>query len=500
MPEKILGLDINSDSITAVQVISGLKGFEITTCGRIIIEEDGGLEGALKELLQQMDLKSDTYHTSLPVEDVSYRNLQMPFKEPKKIRQTLPFEIETVVPYSIEDLIVDFTIVDRSDQTEILVVSVRKSLISEYLEQLQGHGIDPKVLDIRCVPLVSLLLNQQDTPDNGLIFEIGPERNTMVLYIKRRIALIRTFSLDGGTPVPSDADDTDYGSPDTLTTEQIESRIKSFCEMVQKTIHSFGWQSNRAIHPEKIFFTGRGALYGETGNLLSRYLDIQAEQINLSGHKKVRMTKDVALVWNPALMDNALALALRQNRQSQGFNLRRNEFEIEKHYLGLKKELKKWAVFLVFILAFLTADLGVDYYYLQKKYNSLDQEITGIFKKTFPNVKRIIDPIHQMKVKIKALKDPTVSSPGLGRNKKVLDLLKDISQRLPKSMDLRVTRMEIDPDTMRITGNTDTFNTVDNIKSGLEPSSYFSAVTISSANLDRTGKRVQFEIKLQRRR
>ena len=55
-----------------------------------------------------------------------------------------------------------------------------------------------------------------------------------------------------------------------------------------------------------------------------------------------------------------------------------------------------------------------------------------------------------------------------------------------------------DPDTVRMSGDTDTFNALDTIKNRLEPSAYFSAVTITSANRDRTGNRFQFEIKLQR--
>jgi hypothetical protein len=47
-------------------------------------------------------------------------------------------------------------------------------------------------------------------------------------------------------------------------------------------------------------------------------------------------------------------------------------------------------------------------------------------------------------------------------------------------------------------GETDTFNTVDAIKKGLEPSPYFGAVDISSANLDKKSNRVKFEIKLTR--
>ena len=103
MPGKILGLDISADSVTAVQVASGLKGYQIVACGRVMIGQDGGTEEALKELLQEMDHKSDTYLISIPGEDLSYRNLTMPFKELKKIRQTHPFEIETIVPFPSED-------------------------------------------------------------------------------------------------------------------------------------------------------------------------------------------------------------------------------------------------------------------------------------------------------------------------------------------------------------------------------------------------------------
>ena len=67
-------------------------------------------------------------------------------------------------------------------------------------------------------------------------------------------------------------------------------------------------------------------------------------------------------------------------------------------------------------------------------------------------------------------------------------------------MDVRIQSMVVDPENVQIKGETDTFNTVDIIKKGLEPSRYLSVVTISSANLDRSGKRVQFEMKLKRAR
>ena len=120
------------------------------------------------------------------------------------------------------------------------------------------------------------------------------------------------------------------------------------------------------------------------------------------------------------------------------------------------------------------------------------------FEQTFPDVRKIVDPLQQMKVKINELKTSAVPIVGTGSNKRVLALLKEISQRVPKSLDVQVSRMVVDLEAVRMSGKTDTFNTVDNLKNSLEASTYFSAATISSANLDRTGNQVQFEIKLQR--
>jgi general secretion pathway protein L len=489
MPEKILGLDISSDAVTGVQVKAGLKGHHVTACAHVMIEEAGGLGEALKALVEQVGPEADTCISSIPGEHVSYRNLRMPFRDNKKIRQTLAFELETMVPFPVEDLLVDFTVVDRSDQSEILAASVKRSYISEYLTQLQANGIDPAVLDIRGVPTVGWLLRQAGTPDDGLLLEIGLKRNTMILYLKRHIALVRTFSFSGSAAAHH---------PETGSAEQIESRLRWFCTEVQNTLHAVGSHTAKTVCPQKVFVTGSGALYQETEKLLNRFLDLPVERIDLAADPRIHMDESIARTWNPAPMDNALALAVRAAKHSLGFNFRRDGFEVKKQYFGHKEEIRKVAAFLLVMLCLLGLDLGVDYYSLKKRYNTLDRQITEVFRQTLPDVKRIVDPVHQMKVRINDIKKSALSLPGIGANGKVLDLLRDLSARVPESADVHVTRIVVDPDAVLIRGETDTFNTVDTIKKGLEPSAHFSAVTISSANLDRSGNRVQFEMKLER--
>jgi len=79
-----------------------------------------------------------------------------------------------------------------------------------------------------------------------------------------------------------------------------------------------------------------------------------------------------------------------------------------------------------------------------------------------------------------------------------LEILNDISERVPKDLVVQVDRMVVDQEGIQIRGTTDTFNTVDSIKKGLESSEMYGDVVIASANLDQSGKGVRFEIKMNR--
>ncbi len=499
MPGKILGLDIGKDSVAAVQVKSGLRRYQITACARVRFEENGGIGGALDKLFHESDLRSDTCFTCLPGDFFSYRNLELPFKDPKKIRQTIPYEIETLIPFGAEDLIVDFTPTERSDPTEVLAASVKKSVLSEYLDHLKRCGIEPDAIDIRCIPTVSWLLRQAQTPNHGVFLDLGERSGTLVLYAEKRIVLVRAIPF--GSPNPSgsgpgqDLPEAGESSP----SEELEPRLEGLCKAVQNTIHAFEWQTKRTVQPEAIFISGMGVLNAEIPDLLRKYLDIPPTRVDLSRDAGILMDQAIVSAWEPALMDRALALALRDVKHGQGFNFRRGEFAKKTHYVGIQKQIRKVAVFVIIILALISADIGVDYYFENKRYHMLDERISEVFRQTFPGIKRMVDPVQQMKVKIREVKTSAVSVPGVSQGGKMVDILREISQRIPRSLDVHVDRMVVDPETVRIVGTTATFNTVDNIKNELGPSPYFDAVTISSANLDQKGKQVRFEIKLDRK-
>ena len=101
-----------------------------------------------------------------------------------------------------------------------------------------------------------------------------------------------------------------------------------------------------------------------------------------------------------------------------------------------------------------------------------------------------------MKTEINALKNASGVAPGINMGSTSLEILNDISSRIPGDLNIQVDRMVVDQEGVQIRGTTDTFNTVDSIKKGLESSEMYHDVIIASANLDQSGKGVRFEIKM----
>jgi hypothetical protein len=77
-----------------------------------------------------------------------------------------------------------------------------------------------------------------------------------------------------------------------------------------------------------------------------------------------------------------------------------------------------------------------------------------------------------------------------------VELLKEMSLAVPAGLDVEITRLVRGDEDMIITGNTDTFQTVDEVKGSLEKSKMWKAITITSANLDNTSNRVEFRLKI----
>jgi len=500
MPRTIIGIDISKDTVAAVQVKSLIQGYEITGCSVVPVTEAGGINVALRGVCDEIDPKGSVCNSVVEDDRITFRNLNMPFAETRKIRQTIGFELETVLASPVEKLLIDFIVIDRTGpQTSLIAATADRSYIGEFLAGFTPLSIEPEVLEIRNVPLANQIMQQQDAPEGGMLLCLDSGTCGMLFFHDKRIVLIRTLPFSGEelATIASLAAKRERAEPADL--KRYENSLLALCRTINLTLRGYQVEAGIKYQPGKVFITGPGALVESTAPILERELNLPVSPINLvENSPNIQLRDHLSQLYNPALMDNALALALRDGKKTRGFNFRREEFQVTTRFVKIRKELMHGAVFFGIIFVLLAVNFGIDYRDLKNRNASLDNRIKKIFTETFPKVTNVVDPMHQMRTKIAELKKTSGAAPGIKPGSTFLGILNDISERIPAQLQIKVDRIVFDQDGIQLRGTTDTFNTVDSIKKGLESSDKYRDVTIASANLDKSGKGVRFEIKMTR--
>jgi general secretion pathway protein L len=176
MAQRIVGLDLGSYSIKVVHVQARGRGseFEVVAFDEEPVpppfeNEDGQVaplaerqQVALKELSGRGMLKGDVVVTGLPGDAAAVRTLRFPFADARKIQQTLPFELESEIPFDIDDVVVSWAVlgralaVDTEGEHDVLVAYARRELVVEHLAMLQEVGVDPRHVEFDALALDDL--------------------------------------------------------------------------------------------------------------------------------------------------------------------------------------------------------------------------------------------------------------------------------------------------------------------------------------------------------
>src|SRR5574340_161208 len=158
MPEKSLGIDIGDGLLKTVYGHAVRNGYRVDLAQATDVSEADGLPEAFNRLRERDDFRQVRIKLSLPAASVSFHNVKLPFGEAKKIRQTIAFELETLLPHGIDDCLIDYNIISRSKHSEILAAVVSRSVIKERISSL-GEGL-PEIgtVTIGALPVALLLL------------------------------------------------------------------------------------------------------------------------------------------------------------------------------------------------------------------------------------------------------------------------------------------------------------------------------------------------------
>jgi general secretion pathway protein L len=276
-----------------------------------------------------------------------------------------------------------------------------------------------------------------------------------------------------------------------------DNRAGMLGAFVRRTLAAYDELCQTEFQPPDIMVTGSALNGASLDNDVSKVLDIPVNRLNFADRLNIPIDSENDTPWNPALMDNALALALMAIDGIKGLNFHKGQFAAKKLFIKHKKNWIKTGILAAAVLTLFFIGAITETYTLNQKLDRIDQQITDIFKVTFPEVKKIVDPHREMQVNVQRAQKSAVNRSAAGPHVRSIDILNQISQNIPASIEVDVNRMVISPETVLISGSTNDYKSVDDIKGNLEKIDFFKKVTINSSNLDRSGKEVRFQLKVE---
>jgi Tfp pilus assembly PilM family ATPase len=506
MPERILGLDIGASALKAVLLSRGFRGgYRLLGFRLIDLAAAGGLTEAVRQLFADETFRGSVCVTTLPSSALSYRSIRLPFRDHRKIRQTLPFAIEPLIQTPIGDVFIDYTLAGRTGQADIFAALAPRALVGDRTSLLAEYVRETAVIDIDAVPLLTRLMEKPDFPKIALLVDVGARETVAVFASREQIIHIRNLPFGGGgitaamaKAMNREPSETEAMKRSREITPEASAVIRECCDRflaeLKNTEEYLLWQGSLAQPPAAIILTGGGSQIPGLAEGLAECFAVPVEGTDLAAQEGIEIEANLRPSWNPALMDQALALAARPMAKGRGFNFRQRASEARAGYGEFRDRVRKGAIAALVVLVLAGIEIGLDDIGARYRLAALKRDVNAEFKKGYPDVTRIVDPVAQLKGKISETRKLFTGVGNAASSPTVLDLLKELAGLAPA--DLLLTSLTLDGDVIGLKGEVRNFDAVDTIKKALANSKYFKTVTIGSTSMIKQGSGVEFDLKI----
>lgn len=455
MSKRFIGIDLEGKDVR-VAILTATPGKIDVELDKRSYDTPQAAAEAIKEMLGGKISLGDRLVTALPCRVGLFRRLRFPFRERNKIEAALPLELKSQLPISLEEHSISFLPPRaREDDYEVDAVVVNKREVEELLTYFPDPEQNPRRIGLFPFALLPIL----SEADGILVYCRRLEVVVALIYD----GIIRDYRLLPGTS--------------ELSEEEVFDFIANQVSQLENTI---------ACEDLPLWITGAGVteellviLYQTNRTILTPAEDVFGEEVSFE--------------MAPAAL---LALTeMREAKKTGQLNFRQGEFSARGQLEIFRTKLVAVALlfFLVVIGGALTMHLG----YLQKtrEEQSLKQQMVRVFREAMPANTTIVDVPLQMESQLIDLQKQ-VQLFGLGGHG-AATVLQSLSSGIDRDLRVDLQEFNYTNDEVRLSGNADSFESVDHIAEKLRQNYLFSDVEIVDAKLATDNSQVDFELQLK---
>ncbi len=193
------GVEISDSYLRIVSLKKKGRFFELISFGKFKIApkivENGEIKlqkklaRAIEKLLIEVNrekLKAKNIIFSLPEEEVFLKVIKMPKMTVEELKEAIVFEVENYIPVSVEDVYLDFTILDSGElDQKILIAASPKKVVKSYLSLFKKCGLRPQVFETESAALCRALIKENKIEKPLLIVDLKDSKTNFIIFSKR---------------------------------------------------------------------------------------------------------------------------------------------------------------------------------------------------------------------------------------------------------------------------------------------------------------------------
>jgi type IV pilus assembly protein PilM len=282
-----VGLDIGTHTVKCVQMTHDEQSIKLHRVS--ILPVTGSSKEAVMKTLPLLFETSQPLPKNIRISvkgsSLLMRRIQLPMMTPAELKSAIRFEAEGQIPFSIEDCILDFQILDKDAEKKImhvLLVAAKKDYIEDRLGLLKNLGVKPEVIDVDIFCLVNafeMLNNDEQNKTYGLL-NIGHEVSSFAIIHEKLPFFVREIPLGGArvTRALMELKGISENEADLLKLSRLpehldllkEATRKGFEALVDELEHSINYFENETEEEIKfVWMSGGGAMSFGAGEILS---------------------------------------------------------------------------------------------------------------------------------------------------------------------------------------------------------------------------------------
>ncbi|HEU4596122.1 MAG TPA: type IV pilus assembly protein PilM [Pyrinomonadaceae bacterium] len=306
----LVGLDIGSSSVKAVELSGKPGSLALTNLGFESLQPDTVVDGQIMELndvsnviagiFRDGQIKTDRVAAGVSGSSVIVKNIVVPQMTREELEESIDWHAEEHIPFDIGDVSLDYQVVGSgADSLHVLMAACKRDFIANIRQAIQLAGKQPAVIDVDAFALQNCYEINYEPPDDLIVALLNVGASTMNINILKgvRSVFTRDVSVGGNqytallqkelglTYEQAEAVKRGGSAPSNVEAVDTDGVLETVSDLlaleISKTFDFFratAEDSNAAV--QKIFISGGGSKLKGLPEFLSNRFEIPVERLD----------------------------------------------------------------------------------------------------------------------------------------------------------------------------------------------------------------------------